>query len=152
MTKVEAEIETYGITPEDENLWDRRQKQLKETKKKMDEKRYVCTIYQEGDELMSEGDWKRQAMMRRMYSVCSTNEVIELLECTHQTFWTHPDLLADHSNANEIPVEEKKWGIYTDVIIEPFTEELEQSYLAGSKNGFFKMQREYHDYKMKEVA
>ena len=35
MTKVEAEIETYGITPEDENLWDRRQKQLKETKKKI---------------------------------------------------------------------------------------------------------------------
>ena len=61
-------------------------------------------------------------------------------------------MLADHSNAEEIPFEEKKWGRYEEVIIEPFTEELEKSYVAGSKDGFFKMQRHFHDYEMKKVA
>jgi len=126
--------------------------QLNEIAKNMTEDRYVCTIYEDGDELMSSGDTERQIFPRRFYKICSTNELPGVLKFTQESFWTHPALLADHSNTNEIPVEEKKWGIYTDVIIEPFTEELEQSYLAGSKDGFFKRQREYHDYKMNECA
>ena len=116
--------------------------QVNEIQESMDEKRYVLTIYEDGDELMSSGDKERQIFPRRFYKICSTNELPGVLKSTQESFWTHPALLADHSNANEIPVEEKKWGIYTDVIIEPFTEELEQSYLAGSREGFFKKQRQ----------
>ena len=126
--------------------------QVNEIQESMDEKRYVLTIYEDGDELMSSGDKERQIFPRRFYKICSTNELPGVLKSTQESFWTHPALLADHSNANEIPVEEKKWGIYTDVIIEPFTEELEQSYLAGSREGFFKKQRQFHGYKMKECA
>ena len=126
--------------------------QLNKTAENMTEKRYVLTIYEDGDELMSSGDKERQIFPRRFYKICSTNELPGVLKSTQESFWTHPALLADHSNANEIPVEEKKWGIYTDVIIEPFTEELEKSYVSASESGFFKKKREYHDYKMKECA
>ena len=139
-------IEKYEKWKEKKNA------QVNEIQENMNEKRYVCTIYETGDELMSSGDRERQIFPRRFYKICSTNELPGVLKFTQESFWTHPALLADHSNANEIPVEEKKWGIYTDVIIEPFTEELEQSYLAGSKDGFFKQQRQFHDYKMKECA
>ena len=126
--------------------------QVNKIQERMDEKRYLLTICQVGDETMSNGDIDRKVYPRRTYQICSTNELPEVLKFTQEPFWTHEDLLEDHSNAHEIPLNEKRWGRYSEVIIEPFTEELEKSYVSASESGFFKMKRDYHDYKMKEVA
>jgi len=118
--------------------------------KNMSEKRYVCTIIQEGDIMMSGGDIDRQVNTKRFFKICSTSELPEVLQWTRESFWTHPDF--GKIPNDKIPSIEKKWGIYTDVIIEPFTEELEESYLNASKQGFFENQRMYHEYLVSEAA
>ena len=116
---------------------------LKQTTKiqaTMDEKRYFVTTYVTGHKFMSGGDTNRQVFPKETWSICSTNELIELMRFTKEPFWRNYTDLKD----KDVPYEEKKWGIYQDIIIEPFTEELEKSYIKASKDDFFKMHRELH--------
>ena len=48
--------------------------QVNEIQERMDEKRYLLTICQVGDETMSNGDIDRKVYPRRTYQICSTNE------------------------------------------------------------------------------
>ncbi len=58
-------------------------------------------------------------------------------------FWQSKSnsLKDDLSNADEIDFEDKLWGINTRLVIEPLSKELEESYLDGSKKGFFETHR-----------
>jgi|TARA_B110000259_G_scaffold2538_1_gene3021 hypothetical protein len=136
------QVEDLKIDNTEDTFQDEMENQNREIMSNKNEKRYVLTIYQVGDTRFSAGDRERQVCPRRFYQVCSTSEIPEVLKYMEQSFWQHPDLLEDSSNSDEISFEEKKWGRYRDVIIEPFTEELEKSYLDASKKNFFKMQRD----------
>jgi hypothetical protein len=110
-----------------------------EVKKNMSEKRYFCTIYQVGNGKKSKD---REVDTGKYYKVCSTIELQDLLKRT-QGFWTHPD--RDKVWADEIPRGERKYGRYTDVIIEPFTKELEERYLNAREEGLLEKRREFRD-------
>ena len=113
-------------------------KQLEDT---MNRKDFLITVYECGDEVMSEGDVDRQVLPRRYWEVVSLTELRKRLETIYRGFWTHPDLKEDFSNEKEIPFEEKKFGVVSNIFVEPLSEELEDRYLRASKRGFFKMKR-----------
>ena len=136
------QVEDLKIDNTGDTFQDEMENQNREIMSNKNEKRYVLTIYQVGDTRFSAGDREKQVSPRRFYQVCSTGEIPEVLKYMDESFWEHPDLLEDSSNSDEIPFEEKKWGRYEDVIIQPFTEELEKYYLDASKNNFFKIHRD----------
>ena len=115
--------------------------QKEEIKKNLMSKDYLVTVFETGDQTMSTGDHERQDVPRRTYQVASLLDLPDIIGKMQIGYWRHPDLKEDLSNAEEIPFEEKMWGIYAGVIIEPFTKELEQSYLDKSKEGFFEKYR-----------
>jgi len=121
----------------------------KDTRKSLDEtmnrKDFLITVYECGDEVMSEGDVDRQVLPRRYFERVSLNELKERLDKIYMGFWTHPDLKADFSNEKEIPFKEKKFGIISNIFVEPLSEKLEERYLRASKRGFFEMKRHMYD-------
>jgi len=125
--------------------WGRVRKDLKKT---LDRKDYLITVYQIGDELMSMGDIDKQVLPRRYYQNVSLGELGKILEKIYMGFWTHPDLKEDFSNEKKIPYEEKKWGIISDIIVQPLSEKFENRYLELSKNDFFKRHRMVYDYRL----
>ena len=93
-------------------------KQLERT---MNSKDYLITVYECGDEVMSEGDEDRQVLPRRYWEVVSLTELRKRLETIYRGFWTHPDLKEDFSNEKEIPFEEKKFGIVYNIDVLPLS-------------------------------
>ena len=128
--------------------WGRVRKDLKKT---LDRKDYLITVYEVGDELMSMGDIDKQVLPRRYYQNVSLSELGKILEKIYMGFWTHPDLKEDFSNRKKIPFEEKKWGIISNIIVQPLSEEFESNYLKLSKEGFFKHHRMVYDYRIVET-
>jgi hypothetical protein len=127
-------------------------KRLDETlRKRLDEtlnrKDYLITVYECGDEIMSGGDIDRQVLPGRYFERVSLNQLKDRLDKIYIGFWTHPDLKEDFSNEKEIPFEEKKFGIVSNIFVEPLSEELEERYLRASERGFFKNQRLIEEYR-----
>tara|TARA_B110000503_G_scaffold13049_1_gene17764 strand:+ start:33 stop:473 length:441 start_codon:yes stop_codon:yes gene_type:complete len=120
---------------------------LPEINKKLDKKDYVLTVLQVGDSLMSGGNIEREVDVKRFYTPVSLKEIPEYISYMETSFWTHPDIKNPKVKSKNIPFEEKKWGRYTNVLIEPLTKELEESYLDASKKGFFKTWRMIRDSK-----
>ena len=116
-------------------------KQREEIKNNLEKKDYLLTVYQKGDNTMTMGDHSKQVLPKRFYIACSLSEIPEYIQYMKQPFWTHPDIENPEVENDDIPFDEKKWGIYRDVIVEPLSEELEKSYLVGSEKGFFEIQR-----------
>lgn len=112
---------------------------LKENEIALDKKDYVVTVVQTGDPVMSSGDYERQVSPRRYYTHASLRELPHIISNMQRSFWVSKSnsLKDDLSNADEIDFEDKLWGINTRVVIEPMSEELEQSYLNASKGNFF---------------
>ena len=117
--------------------WTKKMDGIKEQLKKKD---YVLTVYQTGDESLGSGDPKNMVDIRRFYAVCSLEEIPDYIKSMKTPFWTHDKGLSKKEIEN-YPYEEKKWGKYRNIIIEPLSEELEKSYLGASKKGFFKSWR-----------
>ena len=117
----------------------------KNTRKSLDEtmnrKDFLITVYECGDEVMSEGDVDKQVLPRRYFERVSLNQLKDRLDKIYRGFWTHPDLKEDFSNEKEIPFEEKKFGFISNIFVEPLSENLEERYLRASKRGFFKSRR-----------
>jgi hypothetical protein len=114
--------------------------------KTLNQKDYLITATTTGCEIMSFGKTERKIFPRQHYATVSLNEIEEYIHRMKRGFWEHKDLLDDFSNADEIPYEEKKWGRYSNIRIEPLSEELEKSYLSASEEGFFKMHRQILSY------
>ena len=122
-----------------------RKKLVDELNEKLDSKDYIITVYSKGDEIMSSGDRERQISPRRTYKKVSLNELSKIIDGMGSSYWNHPDLKSDKSNASDIPFEEKNWGVDYDIVVEPLSEELEQNYLSASEKDFFKIQRRMKD-------
>ena len=132
----------------------KKKKDLKEIDKKIDKqcdeideqlkkKDYVLTVYETGDEIMSNGDHEKQIYPNRFYAVCSLEEIPDYIKKMKTPFWTHEKDLSKKEVKN-YPFEKKKWGKYWKVIIEPLSEEMEKNYLSASKEGFFESWRRIH--------
>ena len=106
-----------------------------EIKENLYRKDYLLTIYKTGDPGMSHGNPDKQVLPSRSYACCSLDEIPNYINHMKSPFWEHPDLLDDLSNSEDIPFEEKVWGIYTDIVISPLSEELEKGYIARSEDG-----------------
>ena len=115
--------------------------QSKARDKRLNQKDYLITATTTGCEHMSFGKSERKIFPQLYRVTVSLNEIEEYIRMMKRGFWEHPDLLADKSNAEDIPFEEKKWGRYSNIVIEPLSEELEKSYLDASSKDFFKIHR-----------
>ena len=120
------------------------EKQMDEINKQLKKKDYVLTVFQTGDKGMSSGDHERQVFPRRSWVVCSLEEIPEYISYMKKPFWEVPNGLSKKEIKN-YPFEKKKWGRHYNVIIEPLSEEMEKSYLDGSKEGFFESWRLIRD-------
>ena len=116
-------------------------KERDEIGERLKKKDYLLTVYQTGDPLMSSGDHTRQVTPKRFYTTVSLGEMNDYITYMKQPFWTHPDLENPKVKEKDIPFEEKKWGIYWNIVVEPLSEELEKDYLSASAKGFFKSHR-----------
>ena len=105
-----------------------------EIQENLQKKKYLLTLYKMGDLMFSSGKFERQVLPSRSYAVCSLDEIPSYINHMKQSFWEHPDLLDDLSNSDDIPFEEKKWGIYRDIVISPMSEELEKGYIASDED------------------
>ena len=140
----------YQLTKEQQiqHEIDKQEKQMDEIDERLKKKDYVLTIYQTGDEMMSNGNRERQVFPRRFYVVCSLEEIPEYINYMKRPFWEHEKGLSKKEIKN-YPHEKKKWGRYWNVIIEPLSEEMEKNYLSASKDGFFESWRMIHEEEMK---
>ena len=120
-----------------------RLKQSDEIDERLKKKDYVLTVYETGDYAMSCGDYERQVLPNRFYTVCSLEEIPDYINWMKQPFWNCEKGLSKKEIKN-YPFEKKKWGRYWNVIIEPLSEEMEKSYLSASKDGFFESWRMIH--------
>jgi len=136
----------YQLTKEQQiqHEIDKQEKQMDEINKRLKKKDYVLTVYQTGDKIMSNCDHERQIFPNRFYVVCSLEEIPDYIKSMKQPFWTHDKGLSKKEIEN-YPYEKKKWGRYWNVVIEPLSEEMEKSYLSGSKEGFFESWRMIRD-------
>ena len=119
-----------------------RKKSNEERSQHLLSKDYLVTVITSPDKIMSSGDSERQIAPKRTNSIVSLSELPRLIANMNQPIWEHPKLKDDLSNAEDIPFEEKQWGIKSHMTIEPFTEELEKQYVQSSEQGFFKTWRE----------
>jgi len=119
-------------------------KRLEET---LNRKDYLITVNECGDKLMSGGDMDKEVMPRRYWQNVSLIELRDVLDKIYVGFWTHPDLKKDYSNEKDIPFEERKWGVISNITVEPLSEKLEERYLRASKRDFFKNQRMISEYR-----
>ena len=113
----------------------------------LNRKDYLITVYECGDKLMSGGDIDKEVMPRRYWQEVSLIELREMLNDIYVGFWTHPDLNKDTSNYKDIPFEERKWGMISNIIVEPLSEKFEKQYVEASKRGFFNSQRMLSEYR-----
>ena len=107
--------------------------QRQEIEEKLNSKDYLVTLYQTGEYVMSNGDQERMVAPRRTYGACSLNEISDYIKMMRRPWWQHPDLKEDYSNEDAIPFEEKQWGIYYNLVVEPMSAELEKRYIEASK-------------------
>ena len=148
-TKVKKKKD-YELTEEQQKLEDEIDEQYNKIEEQLKKKDYILTVYQTGDKNMSLGDYEREVTPNRFYVVCSLEEIPEYIKFMKQPFWYPPEGLSK-KEIKDYPHEKKKWGRYWDVVIEPFSEELEKSYLGASKEGFFEIRRKMQEYdEMKE--
>ena len=127
-----------------QELEKKQKEQMEEINEQLKKKDYLLTIYQTGDELLSDGDYERQVEPRRFYVPCSLEEIPEYIKSMKTPFWRHEKGLSKKEIKN-YPFEDKKWGRYWDVVIEPLSKDLEEDYLKGVKQGFFEDWRRFRD-------
>ena len=142
-TKVKKKKD-YKLTKEQQKYIDELHLQRDLINEQLQRKDYILTVYQIGDKSLSNGDPERQVRMTNWYVVCSLEEIPEYIKYMKESFWTHEKGLSKKEIKN-YPFEKKKWGKYRNVVIEPLSEEMEKSYLDGSKEGFFESWRLIRD-------
>ena len=131
--------------------WEKRiVEQNKMIDKNLKRKDYVLTVIQTGCEGMSNGDSNRQLHCRRFFVPVSLEEIPKYIEFMTESFWLSPKDMTEKEK-KKISFEDKKWGKYSNITIEPLSEELEKSYLNGSKKGWFKNYREYSEFRNREL-
>ena len=138
-TKVKKKKD-YQLTKEQQKNIDEIDEFYDEIEKQLKKKDYILTVYQIGDKGLSNGDPERQVRMTNWYVVCSLEEIPNYIKKMKTSFWYPPKGLSEKEK-KDYPFEKKKWGRYLDVVIEPLSEEMEKSYLDGSKKGFFETWR-----------
>ena len=142
-TKVKKKKD-YKLTKEQQKYSDQLKLQRDLINEQLQRKDYILTVYQIGDKSLSNGDPERQVRMTNWYVVCSLEEIPEYINRMKIPFWIPEERGLSKKERKDYPFEKKKWGRYLDVVIEPFSKDMEENYLNGSKEGFFERWREVH--------
>ena len=140
-------IKTKNVLPQQQLMYadpNNFHEQRKKQKENLERKDYLLTVYQSGDEVMSAYDKDKQVLPRRYFQRVSLLELSKILETIEDGFWEHPDLKPDFSNRHDIPSKERKYGVITNIIVSPLSEELEKTYVESSENAFFENQRSFY--------
>ena len=140
-------IKTKNVLPQQQLMYadpNNFHEQRKKQKENLERKDYLLTVYQSGDEVMSAYDKDKQVLPRRFFQRVSLLELSKILETIEDGFWEHPDLKPDFSNRHDIPSKERKYGVITNIIVSPLSEELEKTYVESSENAFFENQRSFY--------
>ena len=140
-------IKTKNVLPQQQLMYadpNNFHEQRKKQKENLERKDYLLTVYQTGDAVMSDNNPDRQVLPRRYFQRVSLLELSKILETIEDGFWEHPDLKPDFSNRHDIPSKERKYGVITNIIVSPLSEELEKTYVESSENAFFENQRSFY--------
>ena len=102
---------------------------------------------------MSGGDPTKMILPRRYHDICSLEDIIKILQFMRQPIFRHDNLVEGMSDEEikKIPFAEKKWGINHNVIIEPLSEDMEESYIDASEEGFYGSWRQMKVYTESKV-
>ena len=149
--KLTTKEERKQMSKEDyKKMMDDYKKRIETTLEDIKKKDYLLTVYQIGCKFMSDGDWEREVRPRRFYVPVSINEIQDYTRYLEESFWTHPNQNNPNFKEDDIPFEEKMWGRYWKVNIEPLSKELEKSYVDGVEKGFFESWRTISKMKKKK--
>ena len=107
----------------------------------LNRKDYLITGYIVPDYGMSLGNPDMMESPRQFYKPVNLFEIQDYITMMSDGFWTHPDI--NKKDEDDIPYNERKFGRYRKIIVEPLSEELEKRYLDRVDKDFFKIQREY---------
>ena len=103
--------------------------QFKERVNYLTQRNYVITYYETGHDFFSRGNPERMVQPTEIMSErISLEEIPEWLKKTRRGFWTHPDLRHGMTKREreEIPHEEKRFGMVVITNIHKMTEEEEE--------------------------
>ena len=149
--KKQSLVKSQPPTLEEEKDW---KKEIGDIQEKLNKKDYILTIYQIGDEgLMSGGDYDRQVECRRYFDVCSLLDIQQYIENMKTGFWKPTEEGWSKKELSSIygkklknyPHEKKKFGKYWNIVIEPLSKELEDSYIDTKSRKFFQGWRDMLD-------
>ena len=85
--------------------------------------KYLITALQTGDATMTCGNPENMVESKKFQKIVETKDLPHLIRFLREPFWQHP-LVNDDTTDEEceaIPFSEKKWGIYTELQIEPLS-------------------------------
>ncbi len=108
-------------------------KMIDEILEKLKQKDYILTIYETGYSISSNPE--NRIPPRRYYKICSLQEIPSVIETMQQIWWRHPNIKENMTIDDwiAIPDKEKVWGITSNIVIEPFSEEFKKSYIESNK-------------------
>ena len=125
-------------------------KEIDDIQEKLKKKDYLLTVFQIGDEFMSGFDYENQVRSRRFYDVCSLLDIQRYIENMKNGFWIPREEGLSKKELKNYPYEKKRFGKYWNIIIEPLSKELEDSYIDPKSRKFFQSWREIRDEDLKE--
>jgi len=149
--KKQSLVKSQPPTLEEEKDW---KKEIGDIQEKLNKKDYILTIYQIGDEgLMSGGDYDRQVECRRYFDVCSLLDIQQYIEKMKTGFWVPREEGWSKKELSSVygkklknyPHEKKKFGKFWNIVIEPLSKELEDSYIDPKSRKFFQGWRDMLD-------
>ena len=120
-------------------------KEINDIQEKLKKKDYILTVYQIGDEFMSGYDYENQVDTRRFYAVCSLLEIPKYIEYMKNGFWVPREEGLSKKELKNYPYDKMRFGKYWNIIIEPLSKELEDSYIDPKSRKFFQSWRDMRD-------
>ena len=133
------------VEPHIEERMEDWKKEREEIRARLRKKDYIITTHQTGDEVMGGFDYERQVESRRCYSVCSLLEIPEYIEKMKNGFWVPREEGLSKKELDNYPHDKKKFGVYENIVIEPLSKELEDSYIDPKSRKFFQDWRDMLD-------
>ena len=150
--KIEKESNVIDMTEvkswKKQTIEERQKDAIKETddiQEKLKKKDYLLTVFQIGDEFMSGFDYENQVDSRRYYAVCSLLDIQQKIENMKNGFWIPREKGLSKKELKNYPYEKKRFGKYWNIIIEPLSKELEDSYIDTKSRRFFQSWRDIRD-------
>ena len=112
----------------------------------LNDKSYLLTIEYENSKLLEE-----LSKTGRYFKVCSLNEIHKQIQYMKEGFYVNDSVWANDPD-ERVNFKKGRWfGYNTRINIQPLTKELEEDFIAQSKQGFFDKMRQYFYGEAREI-